>query len=424
MTMTQSQAVAPGQAFNVPGVPGGETEYFDQYDDTNALAITWNSANQTTVNGISKLRQTDIVLDWEMEVGITQTFTAGIGQTLTSSTYAPLNFIGPVKLPVQNQYASVDVPSGIDLYIFDLIRPYWRRGEFMIDGAAPFGDYAGSTALGYLAAANAQANTVFPAQWTNSVTALFTLDFRIPAAQYFDIYYDRAITGESTSPPHSAYVSPQYMAGTTRNLLPQVKLNPLFTSTLDNGPVNTTALTTPSQDTASTATATGTLTFRRYGVFAGNPAASPLEYPWQYRRYATTYTIGNQAVFRVDIPQETGQLMAWYLRLFDPGANTGLGAAIALSTISEVQFIYGSGLQRFDGTPQEITRRWLRQHPVLLPPGVIAFDMATTEAGLVTNEKLLNTLTTAGMRIVVNFSSNPTASAYAVLGLESLVYVT
>jgi hypothetical protein len=381
---TATQSVAPGQLFNVPGVPGGETEYFDQWEDTYQLAVTMSQASQVTVNGITKFRQTDVVLDWELELTVTETITVGTS-TVTASPYAPHNFVGPVRLPIQNQYASVDVPNGIDLYIFDLIRPYYQQGQFPIMGADPFGFPAGGTATGYPAVANAGPNPVFPTQWiiNTGVAKTYTLDYRIPAAQYFDLYYDRAITGEATSAPHAAYVSPQYMAGTTRNILPQVKLNPGFGGTLDNGP------TTNGGAGTGTYVASGLLTFRRYGVFAGNPAAAPLEYPWQYRRFATQYGLGNQSLFSVDIPQETGQLMAWFIRFFDPGAAAGLGAPI-----------------------------------VLLPPGVIAFDLAQTEAGLITNEKLLNTLTTAGMRIRVLFNTNPSASAYAVLGLESLVYVT
>jgi hypothetical protein len=414
--------VAPGQLFNVPGVPGGETEYFDQWEDTYQLAVTMSQANQVTVNGITKFRQTDIVFDWELELTVTETITQGTGATLAASAYAPHNLVGPVRLPIQNQYASVDVPNGIDLWIFDLIRPYYQQGQFPLMGANPFGDPAGSTALGYPAVGNAAPNPVWPAQWTlnSGVAKTYTLDYRIPASQYFDVYYDRAITGEATSPPHSAYVSPQYMAGTTRNILPQVKLNAGFGTTLDNSPANSTPIGSP----PSTYIATGLLTFRRYGVFAGNPAAAPLEYPWQYRRFATQYGVGNQSLFSVDIPQETGQLMAWFIRFFDPLGAGGLGAAVPLSTINEIQFLYGSGLFRFDGTPMELYRRWLRQKNVMLPPGVIAFDLAQTEAGLITNEKLLNTLTTAGMRIRVLFNTNPSTASYAVLGLESLVYVT
>ena len=69
-------------------------------------------------------------------------------------------------------------------------------------------------------------------------------------------------------------------------------------------------------------------------------------------------------------------------------------------------------------------RRWVAQHGTLLPPGVIALDFATNQRGQVTNHRLPNTLTTGGILWTLKFKSAQSAEAYAVLGTESLVYVT
>ncbi len=414
-------APLPGQFFDVPGIPGGETQWLEEYEPTQQLAFTPVSANQVTVNGILPFKQTDVVLDWIAEFVMAQTYTAGTS-TLTTSLYAPMNVIGPFKLLIQNQYASVDVESGIDLYIFNLIRPQRNNpGMITLLGAAPPGFYAGSTALGYPAVGLAQANLEWAAQWATTTTT-YNLLFRIPAAIWLDIYYDRAITGEPVAPPHAAVVSPQMMAGTTRIITPSVKANQGNASTTDVGPVNIGA-------GSGTYASTGcTVTFRRQGVYAGAPQVMPPVYAWQYRWLTTRLSIVGQSKSTLQIPLDAGQILATYVRLFDPAANTGLGLPIPLSNIAttpgSIALQYGSGLNRFTGTALEWQERWIRQHGVLLPSGVICLDLALDERGLITNKRALNTLTTAGLQWVITFTGAQSAQAYAVLGLESLVYVT
>lgn len=257
-TATDQQAPpTPGAFFDVPGAPGGESQWLDEYETTQALNVVLSSANQIQVNGIQQFKQTDVVLDWYMELNVTQTYTAGTS-ALTASVYAPHNLVGPIKLSIQNQYASVDVESGIDLYIFGLIRPSRHSDHIDIMAANPEGDWTGSTATGYQAAANAQANLVTPGQWATG-TATYNLFYRIPASQWFDVYYDRTFDGQLTGmPPHAAVVSPQYMAGTTRVITPSMKANQGNAATTDVGPVNI---------GAGTGTFTGNfnLTFRRQG---------------------------------------------------------------------------------------------------------------------------------------------------------------
>lgn len=422
-------APTPGSLFDVPGAPGGETQFNDDFEPTQGLAITLSQTAQVQALGIQPFKQTDVVTDWLMELNVSETYTQGTGQTLTNSVYAPWNLVGPFKLQIQNQYASVDVESGIDLYIFNLIRPerYGTAGWVNM-GANPAGFQAGSTALGYPAAANAQANNEWAAQWINNAGSgafAFNMLLRIPAGQWFDIYYDRAITGEPVSPPHAAIVSPQFMAGTTRVITPNVKFNPGFGATTDQGPVFTTALT-PTSDSASTFSGTATMSFRRHAVYAGNPAILPPVYAWQYRWRTDRFTIAGQASSTLQFPLDLGQVLCSYVRLFDPSANGGLGAAIAFTNtvITNIQLQYGSGLLRFNGTPLELQHRWLRQHGFLLPPGVFAFDFAQDERGLLSNKRVLNTLTTAGILWKITFASAQSSTAYAVLGSETLVFVT
>ena len=270
----QQQAPLPGQYFDMPGVPGGATQWTEQ-DDTTTNLVTAQGVSQIPVVGIQQYRQTDVVSDWELCMAFSaQTYTAGTS-TLTASPYAPFNAIGPVKQIIQNQYASVDVENGVDLYIFELIRPYrFNSYQGLNMYANPAGDPVGGTATGYLTTAIAQANQINAAQWTPSTTA-YNLMLRLPAAQWFDKYFDLAVTGEMLSAPHPALVSPQYMAGTTRVITPQIFLNQgiAIAGQADQSPVFA---------TAGTATFTGnaTLRLRRHAAYAGNPAVLPPVYAW------------------------------------------------------------------------------------------------------------------------------------------------
>lgn len=424
----QQNAPLPGAYFDVPGVPGGATQWTEQ-DETSTNIVTVQSASaQTPIQGIQQFRQTDVVTDWTMCLAFTgQAYTQGTGQTLTASPYAPMNAVGPLKLVIQNQYASVDVESGIDAYIFDLIRPY-RWGTFQTPAnlyANPQGAPSGGTATGYFTAALAQANQIVPAQWATN-TAAYNLLLRLPAAQWFDRYYDLAVTGEPLSPPHPALVSPQYMAGTTRVIIPQISLNQGLGATTDIAPVATTT-NTPTSDTASTFAGTCTARFRRRAAYAGNPAILPPVYAWQYRRKTQRFSAAGVSRLDMLVPLDTGQLLAIYARMYDPTAGT----PVNVNTVSRMNLQYGSGLFYFDAqtignttAAELIQKAWFDQHSNLLPQGVLGFDLALDERNQVTNARALNTLTTAGILLHMEWTSTLSNTAYVVLGTESLVYVT
>jgi hypothetical protein len=422
----------PGQYFDVPCIPGGATQWTAQDDTTTNLATVQSGSAQVPIVGIQQYRQTDVVCDWEMDLAFSaQTYTLGTGQTLTASAYAPMNAVGPVKQIIQNQYASVDVESGIDLYIFNLIRPFYNTSNGAPTNlfAAPIGDYIGSTALGYEAAALAQANQINAAQWSTATTA-YNLMLRLPAAQWFDKYYDLAVTGEPLSTPHPALVSPQFMAGTTRVITPTIFLNQGLGASTDVAPVQTTTLT-PTSDSASTFTGTATLRLRRRAAYAGNPAVLPPVYAWQYRWKTQRFGAAGQSQVNLLLPLDTGQLLSTYVRMFDPSAAATVGAPVNINTVSRINLQYGSGLYWFDaqtigGTTasQLLQQLWLKQHGNMLPQGVLAFDLALDERGQLTNARVLNTLTTAGILVHIEFTGTLSSTAYIVLGTESLVYVT
>lgn len=424
-------APLPGQYFMVPGIPGGSTQWTEQDETTVGNSTTRSQGAQVQVLGIQQMRQTDVVMSWEAQIQLADTYTAGTGQTLTGSAYAPWNSIGATKLLIQNQYASIDVESGIDIYIFGLIRPFDTPSMFNGNNAYanPAGSPVGGTATGYADTALAQANQVNAAAWSTSSTT-YNLVWRLPAGQWFDRYTDLAVDGTPLSMGTPALVSPQYMAGTTRVITLSMFMNPGFGTTSDQGPATTTALVA-SGDTASTYSGTSLLRLRRRAVYAGNPAVQPPVYAWQYRQKTQRFSLSGVSQATIQIPLDTGQLLGTYIRMFDPSADSSVGAPINVNTVTRFNLQYGSGLYYYDsqtngnmaaGTLAQA--QFTRQHGSLLPQGVLAIDLALDERGQLTNAKALNTLTTAGILIYVSFSGTLSATAYAVLGTESLVYVS
>jgi hypothetical protein len=418
--MSDAQQVQPGQYFDVPGVGSG-TQWYEDFEPTQTLGLTFNPATQQPVNGILPFRQTDVVVDWIMELKVTQAYTAGTS-TLTTSPYAPWNMIGPAALRIQNQYNSVDVESGIDLYIFNIIRPYRKTNQTgnlyaNVEGqaaAAATGNY------GYEAVANAQPNLLLPnnGQWTTATTS-WEAYLRIPASITFDVYYDLEVTGEPVgSDAHSAIVSPQFLAGSTRVITPTWSLDALNGAQLDFAPVNIGA-------GSGTATATASLSYRRKAIYMADEALLPPVYAWQYRWHTSRAAVQGQNRVTVPIPAETGQLLMTYLRFWDPTQNGGLGAPVTLNdtTVTLLQVQYGSGLYRFNGLPTELQADFFDKHAISPPPGVFVYDMMMDELGRRTNRQALNTLTTSGIQWRVNFATALSVSTYCVLGTESLVFV-
>lgn len=418
-TQTQ-QAPMPGQFFDVPGIGGG-TQWTDQDENTTNLVTTLVSGAQAQAQGIVQMKQTDVVVDWQMFLSIAGTYTTGTS-ALTASDWAPWNWIQATKLLIQNQYSSVDVESGIDLYIFNLIRP-WRQTFARANVLAnPAGSPLGGTATGFekttLSQVN-QTNNTPAGQWTTATTA-FGSALRLPASCTFDVYYDLTVDGQLNPQmpgPHRAIVSPQYMAGATRIIAPQITYAAGNSATLDVGPVNIGA------GTGTFTLGAATLGFRRKAIYSSRPEVLPYAYAWQYRWQTRRFGLSGVSKATLQVPQDAGQVLCLYVRMFDPAANGGLGAPINITALTNIQFQYGSALFAFNGTIQQLQVDFMEKHGALLPNGVFCLDLMLDECGYRSNKRALNTLTTAGIVIAVTFTGAQSASAYAVMGIESLVYV-
>lgn len=413
-------ALPPGALFGVPGF----TQPTEQRDNNDGFNVTLNQTNTTDVlsSGVTNFKQTDVVCWWEIDLALTSTYTAGTS-VLTTSAYFPWNFLQNTVLSVQNLFKPLEVASGIDVAIFQALRPmrqnpYGQNTMF----TSPFGE--ASALYGAWQTANiGQANLVTARNMTNATTAI-NLSFELPASLFFDIYYHLDKNGnpvQGVQQPQRAIVSPVYMAGSARYVQPQIRYAAGTSGSLDFAPVNI---------GAGTGTFTGSAKWaavRRVGYYGSNDprVLPPVMNPWQYRRMTSTFGIAGRTI--VDIPlqavSQPGQILLVYIRMFDPSANTGLGAPININTLTRCQVQYGSGLLRFDDTPLQAQRRIIEQHNLLLPVGVLAWDLAMDTYGRITNAFCLNTLTTAGVNIHLEFASAVSNTAYIVVGTELLVVV-
>lgn len=402
----QNAAPPPGALFGLPGF----TQRTEQWEPWFGASTTLQQTAQKQVTEGVDLQKTDVIFWWELVLNWTNTVTAGTS-AITTSPYFPFNIVQALNVPMQGQYKPIDVVSGVDAAIFQSYRPMRKQYEPMMFGAS-------AAVATYPNSATPQAN-LQTGSGLASTSSPIALTFELPGSLYFDRYYDLAMDGTVLSPiPVSGHVSPQYMGGSERVVRPKITYAAGSSANLDSGPFNI---------GAGTGTYAGSVvsSVRRVGVLgSNNPAEMPLVRNWQYARKSQQWGLGAQGVLNVPLAgEEFGQILSLFVRLWDPSANGGLGAPININTISKCQVLYGSSLARFDDTPQTAQKRFLDQHGFLPPVGCLVWDLALDAAGNVTNAGALNTLTTSNCTIHLEFSSLPSAQAYAVVGVEALVFV-
>lgn len=399
--MATTMQVAPGSLFGVPGY----TRPIETIENNDGIVTTLSTTSLAPMVGLQPFMQTDVIKGWFMRNTITNTVTPGTS-TITTSPYFPDNFMGAIQLNFQNQFAAIDVESGIDLALFNRMRPQ-RLTDYKNDL------YAQPQVSAYSAAANAVSANNYASTSTSILRAYW-----LPAGLQFDEYWNLADTGQVVAAPIPMFVSPQFMAGTARIVQPRITFNPGSASTVDNAPFNI---------GAGTGTFAGSVTsnFKRVGWYQPtmqNGADSPPITNWQYTLKTQRQSLSGVSKYSVKAPLN-GQILSLYVRLFDPAANGGLGAPIPLTNVLECDVVYGSNLYRYQDRPAETQARFEEQHGVILPAGVLAWDLALDNRGRITNANALNTLNTSGVQVNLTFTGAQSASAYAVIGVEALTYV-
>ena len=439
MTTPQAQQVPVGSLYGLPGF----TERFEQYENLNNILTTLSAsgnaiASITPWNPPASFQKTDIVLWWELETYVTQqvTFSAG---GLTWSPEAPYNKLQGLRLKLQGQYTPIEVESGFDAAFMQMYRPMRGRGQRNVqdlmstnvplaagypNSTMPEANLSGTAAGAGTVGGQGNAASGVITSPLNSQNYPFVLE--IPAGIFLDEYWDLALDGSllpnsaGIVAPSAAFVSPQYMGGGERVVVPQFNIAPIAGANFDQFP---TGITSALTITAASVNDSVLINARRVGVFASeNPAELPPVFNWQYRRASKRVPIG--AVTKVDIPiTEYGQVLSTYCRIFDPTAAQGSYYNIA--NMTKCQLLYGSNLPRFDDDPATMQYRWIQQHGFLPPQGTVAWDLAATGFNdNLSNARALNTLTNANTHYHLEMSPAPGANAYAVIGTELLVPVS
>jgi hypothetical protein len=473
-----TQQPMPGQFFGFPG----QTQWFEQFENNDQNTVTLAGTSTTPVNNFLPFKQTDVVFFWELEFTIWSSTTgsngmivpAGAGEVLHS--YAPYNFVGESSLQIQNMFKTWHILNGIDAAIFQSYRParHQQVNKRLNLGWNPSGDldskkgwinnripevngesdnYAttaatysnnvisGGTYHQQLVTSTVTSTQLAATQITASGGLFINFTLEIPAGLFFDEYYDMTADGTLTGRYRETFVSPQLMAGSTRQVQPAIVMSPI--AQVCGSAVNGTeyGLMVLGQAATSYGTTTAQIGVKRAGCYGSRDRSQmPVIYRWQYVRDCRQLSIASRSIVDLPIPIN-GQILSVFVRLFDPAGSAGTtncqgtpiplyNTGVAPANTADGQYLtlcrleYGAGLTRFQDRPRAMQRRFMQQHGFVPPVGVIIWDMAVNWAGEVTNAMALNSLTTSGINVHLEFNTAVSSSAYAVVGVEALQYVS
>jgi hypothetical protein len=423
MTTPQQQVVPVGQLFGLPGY----TEEFEQYENLQGVVTVLSQSTPTPFAPTTSFQKTDIVYWWEQETFWSFAITYGSG-VLANSPEAPGNLMQQPKLKLQGQYTPVECESGFDMEFMQWYRPMRGKGQRNVQDLTSANPVPVSGFPNQIVPQANLAAATLATSYSSPVTiTAYPLNVEWPAGVYLDEYWDIAIDGTllpnamGIVAPMAAFVSPQYMGGGERVIVPQYNLAAAVAATYDQGPLAaTTVLGTVSGFSSST-----TMNYRRVGVYSSDdPRELPPIYNWQYRRTSKRINIGSVTKFNLNIT-EYGQVLSVYARMFDPTLGTNnVGGYYNIANVTQCGVYYGSNLPRFNDDVPTMQNRFIQQHGFLPPQGTMVWDLiASRRTDRLTNSRCLNTLTNANCQIQVQLAVAPGASAYAVLAVELLVPV-
>lgn len=422
MTMTQ-ETVPVGALFGLPGY----TEEFEQYENLFNVVTALAQTTPTPYAPPASVQKTDIIYWWELETTWTESVTYSAG-VLANSPEGPYNLLQQPKLKLQGQYTPVECESGFDMAFFQMYRPMRGKGQRNVQDLMQAGVVL-STAFAntLIPQANFAGATLATSYVSPATITAFPFNLEWPAGIYLDEYWDMAIDGtllpnaSGVVSPVSAFVSPQYMAGGERVIVPQFNVSAGVAATYDQGPLAaTTALTV----TAFSGSVTQNL--RRVGVYSSDdPRELPPVFNWQYRRASKRINIG--AVTKFDLAlTEYGQVFSVFARIFDPTLGTNnVGGYYNVANVTKCQLLKGSNLPRFDDDIATMQKRFVEQHGFLPPQGTVVWDLiASRRTDRLSNSRCMNTLTNSNAKVHIELSAAPGSTAYAVLAIELLVPVS
>lgn len=413
---TQQKQVTPGALFGVPGITRWtyQPENNDQLSTVESSGGATGSTNVVPPLGIIPFYQTDVAFGWKVQLARnTSGENAGVGGTVNQSPQGLYNLLNNFKLTVNKLYNPIDVYSSFDLVMYNFYRPMLGN------------NLNGSGAL-YTAPVGFPLNPVaspFTATPNSFTAASQTIPMEWPVSIWFDEYFNLDMNGNITGVAHRLPISPMYMSGEARVVTPTWQYASILAANADLGPF----VKSGAFSTQPTVNDTFVLSLRRQGIYASNNLATmPPVYPWRpaitSRQYSPVNFAQVKIPLRVALNPGGGQLLSVMIRLFDPALNTNIGAPVPLANVSSIVLSYGSGIVRFQDSVIDMRQRFIDQHNIILPDGIIAYDLAIDDRQRLTNARALNMYLT-DIFLQINFSSAPSNTAYAVITAETLTYV-
>ena len=392
-------------------------ERFSGFDNNIGVAAVPTIGNPVQVN-LQQLLSTDMVDSFDFQF-IFKGTTNGYTGTENLSPFFPYNFVQSLTVPYQSDALNIGALDGALWHMVWVL----RKGNTKYQTPTWLADQQPVLSDGYDPTAQPSSGSYTIATST-AETYQFVLS--IPTCLWFDRFYDLMTDSSGKSSPgviDDVYVSPLLMSSTGRNITPNLQLNPLSGTTVDQSPfvhsgTNTTPLTWT--DGGSTVTIK-----RRGWRQPGGGMPMPPIFPWAYNWTKTRVPIGSATV-TFQFPNR-GQLLCVVIRLFDPTLASGLGDVIPLANLQAngggAVLSYGAGITKFNDSGLDITRRIYRQHGVILPEGHIVWDMYIETRSNMPGE-VINTYNTAGVQVSLNFGTNtPGAGSYMDVASEWLTVV-
>lgn len=417
---TGGVAGATNQAQPAPGSYFGMPKYSTQRrlvpDNGNAAIGAVPVTGGLVTLPTTKLDQLDIVTGMKIYGTYGGTWT-NTGAGLQVSPFFPANLISQITFKLQAAYNTFNL-TGPLAAIIQAFRPMWGQknvGPAYPNAFCKLNLTAGKPTFGAAFSAN------------------FGID--VPFSLRFDEYYELDADGNPVAKLYDEIVTPMMMAAQARVVTPQVSLSPAIGVTdLLGSPVSR-----PNSDATSTFTAASwSSTFLRDAYWsANNAAANPPQHPWIYTRDYYTQPTSGQGKVGVLI-QNTGVSVGQVLSLFgfvwDPAANSGLGAMVPYSSIASYELVIGGSLQSQLITPQVMQDDVQSQYGIYdsadtasWPSGIFIFDFAREkDGGSLTNRNAINTYMVNGVQLNITFKAGliPGALSTVYMGVEALKLAT
>ena len=423
MSNTQQQAV-PGQYFRWPLLSAQPRQIPEPGPCAPDLNIALKQGT-TVVAPFGHFENLDIVRGYLLELDYDLTFTAGSGETITQSPLFPLNLIQSISVSLQAAYKTLELPGWLAA-VMQQYRSFQAPKAFTTDVQAG-ANVAPRNAQGSLNYNGLPALATPNLAITSGAAQQFSSFIEVPVASYFDLYWEiDPQDGSAIAAVPRAIVSPARMAATQRNVTPQVKFNPLFST----GDTYDSPASIASGDTTSTAVGSVNASWWRSGwVPTDNPLTEPIGYAWQAARMGLDFQPAGAQKPIINLADDRagqGQILSLVFGTWDPALNSGGGGFTPPSDVEKLKLSIGSTVVLYDDTPNTNALRWASQHGRALPFGLYGWDLALTEDGRLTNENALNTLVQSGVQLSVEYlaSAEPSNSATIFVGIESLQAVT